>query len=454
MNKIVIIGLGPGSEKHITLEGYSNLKSGRKTYLRTNKHPVVAFLRDENIEFETYDRYYEESKLFSDVYENIVLDLLEKLDKYGDINYCVPGHPLVAEKTVELLLQLKREDKIEVEIVQGLSFIEPIISLLEIDIVDGIKIIDGLDLKNQKVDISIGNLVTQVYSKEKASELKLDISDIYGDEYLVYILKSAGIPEDEKVLKTEIYNIDKIEWIDHLTSIYIPKIEKKDKIYDFNSLLKIMEELRGENGCPWDINQTNDSLKKYVIEEAYELIDAIDNEDIEGIIEELGDVLLQVVFHSQIGKEEGYFTIVDVINGISLKMVNRHPHVFSNKKIDGEESLKNSWEEIKSEEKNYSSIEEKISVIPKSLPSLIRSEKIQKKIIGTYNLEKSLKDITQKIISNIKNIEEVENKEKYFGEILSFITILAIKYDVNLERALYDRNNYVIEEYKKSKQNK
>lgn len=451
MNKIFIIGLGPGSEKHITLEGYKNLKSGRQTYLRTNKHPVVEFLKDENIKFETYDKYYEEEKLFSDVYQNITSDLLEKARKYGEINYCVPGHPLVAEKTAELLLKAKKEGQIEVEIIQGLSFIEPIVSLLEIDIVDGIKIIDGLDLKNQKVDVNIGNLITQVYSKEKASELKLEISEIYGDEYLVYVLKSAGIPEDEKVLKTEIYNIDKIEWIDHLTSIYIPKTEEKDKIYDFNSLLKIMEELRGENGCTWDINQTNDSLKKYLIEEAYELIDAIDNEDIEGMIEELGDVLLQIVFHSQIGKEEGYFTIVDVINGISEKMINRHPHVFSNVQIEGEENLKISWEEIKSKEKNYRSTEDKVLAIPKSLPSLIRSEKIQKRLRGT-DIEENFQELADKIIFMVKNIEKVENKDKVFGELLSAVTTLSIIYNVNLERALYDSNEFIIEKYIKSKQ--
>lgn len=447
MNKIIVIGLGPGSEKHITLEGYNKLKTSIPTYLRTIKHPIVGLLKKENIEFETYDNYYEESKLFSDVYENIAKDLLDKANKSGEINYCVPGHPLVAEKTVEILLKYRQEGKIEVEIVQGLSFIEPIITLLEIDIVDGIKIIDGLDLKNQKVDINIGNLVTQVYSKEKASELKLEISEIYGDEYLVYVIKSAGISNDEKFLRTEIYNIDKLEWIDHLTTIYIPKKSEEDKIYDFNNLLKIMEELRSENGCVWDINQTSDSLKKYVIEETYELVDAIDNEDLEGMIEELGDVLLQIVFHSQIGKEEGYFNINDVIQGISSKMINRHPHVFSDLKIQGEEELKENWEKIKSKEKNYNSIEEKIEVIPKALPSLIRSEKIQKKLLETDFLEKDIEKIIEKIMDRIKNIDSVENKQEAFGQLLFYITTLSMKYSVNLERALYEKNNYIIEEY-------
>ena len=119
----------------------------------------------------------------------------------------------------------------------------------------------------------------------------------------------------------------------------------------------IMNTLRGENGCDWDKKQTHESLKKYVIEEAYELCQAIDNDDIDEMIEELGDILLQVVFHCQIGKEEGYFDLKEVVNGICTKLINRHPHIFKNEDIDMEKFEK-TWEELKRDEKGETSITE------------------------------------------------------------------------------------------------
>ena len=144
------------------------------------------------------------------------------------------------------------------------------------------------------------------------------------------------------------------EDIDYLTSIYIPKDLKNKK--DFNDLLDIIEILRGEDGCPWDREQTHKSLKKALIEESYEVIDAIDEEDDDSLIEELGDVLLQVVFHASIGKEDGYFDISDVIEGICNKMISRHPHVFKNSnELNSSEEVLVKWDELKKKEKGYNS---------------------------------------------------------------------------------------------------
>lgn len=138
--------------------------------------------------------------------------------------------------------------------------------------------------------------------------------------------------------------------------------------------------MRGEDGCPWDREQTHKSLKKALIEESYEVIDAIDQDDDNSLIEELGDVLLQVVFHASIGKEDGYFDIGDVIEGICNKMISRHPHVFKDADgLNSSEDVLIKWDELKKKEKGYNSVVDELKGITKGLPALLRAHKIQEK---------------------------------------------------------------------------
>lgn len=455
MNKIVVIGLGPGDENALTLGAVRKLNEKRKTYLRTEKHPTVSYLETEGIVYETYDYIYDSVEQFEDVYRSIAEDLIEKSIEYGIINYCVPGHPLIAEKTVDILLDLENDGKVELEVIEGLSFIEPVILSMKSDPVEGLKIIDGLDLKNQKVDINVDNLITQVYNQTKASELKLELAEIYGDEYEVYVIKAAGVPGEERKISMPVYEIDRHDWIDYLTSIYVPKVSRENKtIYDFNDLLKVMEVLRSEDGCPWDIKQTHDSLKKYVIEEAYELVEAIEEEDIDGIVEELGDILLQVVFHSQVGREEGYFNIWDVIRGISEKMVNRHPHVFSDGKAETDSDVKKVWDDIKASEKEHERHQERLRSVPKVLPALIRSEKVQKRAsrcgFDWESVDGAIDKLREEVEELIEEIESNgENIDGEIGDILFSVVNVSRFLDVDPERALYKSVDKFIDRFSK-----
>lgn len=241
----------------------------------------------------------------------------------------------------------------------------------------------------------------------------------YDDDTEITYVRAAGIEGQESIRKIPVFELDMQEDIDYLTSIYIPKDLKNKK--DFNDLLEIIEILRGENGCPWDREQTHESLKKALIEESYEVIDAIDNEDDDGLIEELGDVLLQVVFHASIGKEDGYFDIKDIIEGICNKMINRHPHVFSDDnrlKYSDEVILK--WDEVKKREKGYSSLTEEMRGVAKGLPSLLRAHKIQEKAkkVG-FDLENVICAIN-KVKEELKEVEDVysgQNKDRIKDEI-------------------------------------
>ena len=296
-----IMGLGPGAYEALTIGALKELKNNKNIYFRTEKHPTVDFLKDEGIKFESYDHAYEKYDSFDDVYKYIAEDLITKIKDDEDLIYAVPGHPLVAEKSVINLIELCKENNIQYEVLPAVSFVDAMMEALQVDPIEGVKIIDAFDMKNQILDKRVGTIITQVYNNFIASEVKLRLLEGYEDDTEIIFVRAAGVEGLESIRKIPLYELDWQEDIDYLTSIYIPKDLGNKK--DFQDLLDIIETLRNPGGCPWDREQTHESLKSALLEECYEVIDAIENEDEDALIEELGDVLLQVVFHASIGKE-------------------------------------------------------------------------------------------------------------------------------------------------------
>ena len=434
---IRIIGLGPGSSEDLTLKCINLMKNSNNVYLRTVKHPCVEYLKSEGIKFNSFDSYYDTYASFDEVYEKIA----DKVLSFNDIVYAVPGNPLVAEKSVQLILEKAHDLKKEIEVLPALSFIDSIINLLKIDPISGLKIVDGLGLDEQKPDLNSENIITQVYSRLIASDVKLKLMEYYKDDQEVYLIRAAGVKGQEIVKKLPLYEIDRIEWVDYLTSLYIPPVKSK-KRYDFEDLRNVMKRLRSENGCPWDKEQTHESLKRYLIEESYEVIDAIDNRDFEGLCEELGDVLLQVVFHSEIAEENGIFDINDVIAGVTAKMINRHTHVFGDDVCETSSDVLVNWENIKREEKNIKSYTDGLKAIPKSLPALMRAYKVQEKAkeVG-FDWDK-IDDAILKVHEELQELEEVYKSQKNgkiieeLGDLLFSIVNTARFLNINPEFAL------------------
>ena len=420
---IKIVGLGPGAKEALTIGTVCELESNKNVFLRTEKHPTVDYLKDKNINFSTYDNVYESIGNFDEVYLNIANDLIQKHKALGDLIYAVPGHPLVAEKSVFNLIELCQKNNIEYKIMPAVSFIDAIIESLKIDPIEGLKVIDSFDISSQVLDKRIGTIVTQVYNQLIASEVKLKLLEQYNDETEIYYVRAAGIKDQESIRKIPLFELDMQEDIDYLTSIYIPKDLKNKK--DFNNLLEIIEILRGEDGCPWDKEQTHKSLEKALIEESYEVIDAIEQEDDNSLIEELGDVLLQVVFHASIGKEDGYFDISDIIEAICNKMISRHPHVFKNSnELDSSEEVIAKWDELKKKEKGYNSVTEEMKGITKGLPALLRAHKVQEKAkkVGfdfndiSFAMNKVKEELKE--IIDVYNTENVEKIKEEVGDLL------------------------------------
>ncbi|WP_210367657.1 nucleoside triphosphate pyrophosphohydrolase [Bacillus sp. REN3] len=444
-NKITIIGLGAGDVDQLPLGVYKRLKQEENLFLRTKEHPVVPALEAEGLRYHSFDAIYEKHSQFAEVYEEITETLLAEAQG-GPITYAVPGHPLIAERTVQLLLERGPERGVRIEIGGGQSFLDAMFQALAIDPIEGFQLLDGTGLYRDSLLLNNHTIIGQVYDSFVASEVKLTLMEKLPDDYNVFIVTAAG-SKDEVIRRVPLYELDREMELSNLTSVYVPPVSDEEIRYkDFSKFREIIAQLRGPDGCPWDKKQTHQSLKKYLIEEAYELIEAIDNDDIDHMIEELGDVLLQVVLHAQIGEDEGYFTIDDVIEGISAKMVRRHPHVFGDKTAENEEEVMKHWQEIKEQEKGGAP-KSLLEGAGKGLPNLLKAAELQKaaaKVGFDWNtVAPILEKVKEEIGELAEEIAQAGNSDDAmleFGDLLFALVNFARHYDINPEEALFKAN--------------
>ncbi|WP_342433813.1 nucleoside triphosphate pyrophosphohydrolase [Neobacillus sp. FSL H8-0543] len=451
---IELLGLGAGDLNQLPLGVYKKLIQADHVYLRTKEHPVVLELEKEGLRYSSFDEVYEKHEQFEEVYQEIVQTLLQKA-KSEQVTYAVPGHPLVAERTVQLLLEYGQKEGIEIRIGGGQSFIDAIFQSLKIDPIEGFQLLDGTSLQVNQLQVSQHMIIGQVYDQYVASDVKLTLMERLPDDYLVSIVTAAG-SQQERIETVPLYELDRKVSLDNLTSVYVPPV-KDDAILlkNFFKLREIIAELRGPEGCPWDKEQTHESLKKYLIEETYEVIEAIDSGDIDHLIEELGDVLLHVMLHAQIGEDDGYFAIEDVIEGISAKMIRRHPHVFGNGQAEDSEAVVRTWQEIKKQEKG--SVEGSLlDGVSKSLPGLLRAYELQKK---ASKVGFDWQEITPALEKVKEELQEFENEltdktgnmvlaKKEFGDLLFAFVNVARFLDIHPEEALLGTNEKFIRRFR------
>ncbi|MBS4534685.1 nucleoside triphosphate pyrophosphohydrolase [Clostridium sp. D2Q-14] len=451
MIKINIIGLGFGDIEKITLHSIETIKKW-KVFLRTDKSPIIDYFKDNNIDYESYDNIYETLDTFDEVYNYIVEDLVKKANENNIINYCVPGSPTLSDKVTEILLDNKEKLGIDIEVLDNFGLLEGVYNSLDKTMKKSVKVIDALDIKSIDIDINSDLIITQVHDKIIASEVKIFLEEVYADEYNIKVINDLYDREKNKSIL--LYKLDRIEDYNHMTIIYIPAVKGEENIYNMNNLIDIMEILRSKDGCLWDNEQTHKSLREYVIEEAYEVVDAIDNDDMILLEEELGDILLQVVFHSQIAREEGYFNIWDVITSISKKLIYRHPHVFKHDRAENIKQANENWDSMKAKSKDYLSYTESMIDTSKGLPSLMKSYKVQKKASKVGFDWDNKEDAYKKVVEEIHELEEAVEKnnfnevEEEFGDLLFALVNYGRFLDINPETALNKTFNKFIERFK------
>ena len=366
--RIVVVGLGPAGPDLLTAGTLARLESIPARFLRTSRHPAATAMTGDP----SFDRLYEALPTFEEVYAAIVEALVDAARSHPTVLYAVPGSPVVAERTVELLVS---DPRVEVEIEPALSFLDLAWVRLGLDpLAAGVRIVDGHRFAADVAGSAGPFLVAQCHSPDVLSDIKLawdgSLDGEAGPE--VRVLHHLGLA-DELVVTVPWHELDRFA-ADHLTSIYIPALSSPFAV-EMVRIEELMRTLRA--GCPWDAQQTFASLAPYALEEAQELVEAIAALDADGgadvhvspvaavdpvahLADELGDVLFQVLFHSCLAAEEGWFTLADVVRGLHAKLVRRHPHVFPRDDFDttqgdhavvtADDVVRN-WERIKAAER-------------------------------------------------------------------------------------------------------
>ena len=407
--RITIAGLGAGAPGDLTLGAWEALKSSPCTLLRTGKHPVVEWLCREEIAFSTFDAIYEQAPNFQEVYARIAEAVLGEARRQP-VLYAVPGHPLVAEESVRLILERAEQEGLQVKLLPAVSFLDAVFSALRL----------------------------------VASDVKLSLLELYPPEHPVTVLRAAGVPGEERVETHPLFEIDRLDWVDHLTSLYLPETDKSNGIccYPLDPLVKIISRLRGENGCPWDREQDHRTLRPYLLEEAYEVLEALNEGDMYKVCEELGDLLLQVVFHAQIASESRSFDINDVVAGISEKLTRRHPHVFGSVTVRDSREVNLNWAKIKAEEKGGYTPKGLLADVSMSVPALMRAFRLQKKAAGVGFDWPDYSGAMDKVHEELDELESVAaggeliKIEEELGDLLFSVVNLARLLGVEPETAL------------------
>lgn len=447
MQKIIVLGLGPGHPKYLTREARHYLSKSGPVFFRTMQHPSARYYASGKKKTYSFDHLYDRSSYFEQVYRSIVRRLIVASRKYGTICYAVPGHPFVGEAVVNKLGEICPRHNIELKIVDGLSFLEPLLSYLHLDLLDGVTIIDALELDRLKEPCSNHLLIAQAYKRSLVSRLKLKLLDLYPADYPATIVKAAGMPREHHRV-VSLSELDHHINFNHLTTIYLPPYQAGS----IGDLIRIMTRLRSKDGCPWDSKQTHHSLRQYLVEEAYEVVAAIESNDDELLCEELGDLLLQVIFHCQIAREEDRFDFNKVVSSITAKLIRRHPHVFGTLTANNASEVKVLWEQIKSDERN----EEKKLVslsLDHALPALLKAYKLQKRAAEAGFDWPCIKGPLDKAREELQELEEACLKadqaavEEEVGDYIFTIVNIARFLKVNPEMALGKTINKFIERF-------
>ncbi|MBN2002519.1 MAG: nucleoside triphosphate pyrophosphohydrolase [Anaerolineae bacterium] len=448
----------------MTREAWQVLTTVKEVWLRTARHPIVTHL-PQPVVMHSFDLLYEGSATFSEVYAAIVTRVLELGHRPEGVCYCVPGHPWVGEATVPHIVGQARDAGIPVRVVAGLSFVEPMLSALALDALDGIQVVDALDLTalcHPPLNPDIPVLIAQVYSRAVASDLKLVLMNQYPDEHRVALVDAAGTPA-EQVSWLPLYEIDRQD-VTPLTSLYISPLTS---VSSFEGFQQTVARLRAPDGCPWDREQTHESLRTNLLEETYEVLAAIDAKSVDGLCEELGDLLLQIVLHSQIAIEDGEFYMSEVIRGIDSKLKRRHPHVWGDVQVQGSQDVIVRWEDIKRREREANGAKSRsmLDGIPQILPSLAQALEYGKRVarvgldlgVGGITLASEAPDARSVVeialgevlqCDETAEIRDTDLVTRMWGNLLFSIANYARKSGIDLESALRETNAKLANEFR------
>lgn len=437
---ITLLGLGPGDPDQLTRQAWEWLQQIPEVFLRTTQHPVVAGLPD-LLTVHSFDHLYEKGENFEEVYAKIVEEVLELGRRPEGVTYAVPGHPFVAESTAPEIARRAKEEGLPVRIIDGVSFLEPVFSALGIDPFPRMATLDAFELAalhHPNFPPDMPGLITQIHDTFSASAVKLTLNAVYPDDHPVTLVHAAGTA-GQVIEACKLFEIDRSEHIGLLTALYVPPLAPDASLEAFQD---VVARLRAPDGCPWDREQTHTSLRKYLLEETYETLAALDSQDPDALREELGDLMLQILLHAQIGSEEGEFTMAEVLQGIHRKIVRRHPHVFGEVQVSGVNGVLLNWQKLKEQERaenHEGEVKGMLDGVPSILPALSQAQELQDRAARIGFDWPEIEPVYAKVfeeLAEVRQAESADERTEELGDLLFAVVNLVRWHEVDAESAL------------------
>lgn len=441
-HKITVLGLGPDNIDLLTVKANEILLSEQHIVFRTKICEAAKYLDNKNKKYESADFLYESAEDFL-ILEKKIAEHIISLAKENEVVYAVPGSGVYNDGSVDMLCVMYEN----VEIIAGVATDAYILSKnLPRDISSGVTTIPAAMLSEVIINTRLPLVISELDDQYTLSEVKILLSQKYIDEHPVKIISKDSSHD------VMLYEIDRGYDVDHNSILYVP-VKQNDEKHDLYDLRTIFRKLRAPGGCPWDREQDHQSLKRYLIEECAEVLDAIDHNDMDELMDELGDVLLQIMFHSTIAEERGDFDIYSVISNLSKKLVFRHPHVFADVEVDNSKEVLDNWDEIKKKQRNNKTEAEIMKKVPQNLNALIRAQKVQERAAkvgfdwdSADGAIQKVKEELEEVIAEHKSNEKEKTKEE-LGDLLFAVVNVCRLYDVLSEFQLNEATSKFIKRF-------
>lgn len=422
---ITVIGMG-NLKNDLTIKGLEKIKNAEQVVLRTQKTQSAITLKGYGIEYISLDEIYDSIENF-DKLNSVLADKVYELSNNKDIVYCIDGGG-TDDLSADILVK-----KYGAEVIAGVSRESSALTITKqnANTVCGVTAIDFVS--DRAFFAPSGTLIIkEIDNKYIASDVKLKLIELYGEINIQYIV-------DEIATEIKIEELDRQNSYKYNSMVVVPeKNYIKKARFSFSDLMAIVYRLRAKDGCKWDREQTHQSIRINCIEEAYELVEAIDLNDIDKMLEETGDVLLQGVFHAIIAEDIAEYTITDVLTVLCRKLLDRHTHIFGDVVANSPEEALAAWEAAKAKEKNQDSFTERMRQVAKNLPALTKAEKIQK-IAKKANFDwDDEKGAIEKLFEEIEELKcaSEDNREEEGGDLLFAAVNVLRHFDVEAETAL------------------
>lgn len=450
---ITIVGLGPGNREHWTRAAYTVLTEADAIYVRQAGHLSAFEIKGKIYAF---DSIYQQSNDLAHTYREIAAAVIKLGQRPSGVTYAVPGHPHLDDPTTPIIKTEAANLSIPITIIPGLSLADASLKTLKLDLLDHLQITSAhkiAPLHHPPFNPDQAALITGLASQNLASRVKQVLLNAYSDSFVVTLVNITGNAKD-RVWSCPLVDLDQQPTYDEMTVLYFPADAANSSFSTFQGTIA---HLRAPEGCPWDREQTHQTLRPFLLEETYEVLEALDEGNPAALAEELGDLLLQIVLHTQIATGARDFRMGEVIGHIHRKLIRRHPHVFGDVTVNGAEEVTINWEAIKKAERTTSNAENStipsaLDGIPPALPALAQALTISKRAVRVGFEWPNIEGVLDKLIEEAHEITSATNQtdlEAEIGDLLFSAVNLARWRQVDPESALRSTNARFTRRFKK-----